>query len=133
MAYIENPNNIGTNAEVSGDAYVYGNAQVSGNARVYGNAYVSGNADIESNNDWFSFIYQGKTLTGYRSRNDLGYELNINGSAIDDFLGLGLDIVVVNLIKEFTPRKNPEKEKIRSIITDLESQLEDAKNRLKDL
>ena len=96
MAYIENPNNIGTNAEVSGNALVYGDA------RVYGNA------DIESNNDWFSFIYQGKTLTGYRSRNDLGYELNINGSTIDiNLVSISCKLFIEEQIALFTPKKNP--------------------------
>jgi len=103
MAYIETPDNVSGNAIVSGNAMVYGNASVYGDAMVSGNAMVCGNADIESNDDWFSFIYQGKTLTGYRSRNKLGYELNVNGHFIDlDSLSDGFDIVVNNLIKKFT-------------------------------
>jgi len=121
MAYIQTPDNVYGNAKVYGgamvygnakvygnasvygDAMVYGNAKVSGDASVYGNASVYGDADIQSNDDWFSFIYQKKTLTGYRSRNKLGYELNVNGHFIDlDSLSDGFDIVVNNLIKKFT-------------------------------
>ena len=102
--------NISDNARVYGNAWVYGNARISDNARisgdariygnawVYSNAWVYGNADISSNNDWFSFTYEGQTITGYRSRNNDGYELNINGMSVDR---AGISSVnVVNLINE---------------------------------
>ena len=102
--------NISDNARVYGNAWVYGNARISDNARisgdariygnawVYSNAWVYGNADISSNNDWFSFTYEGQTITGYRSRNNDGYELNINGRSVDraDIPSVN----VVNLINE---------------------------------
>jgi len=131
---------VSGNAWVYGDAWVYGNAEVYGNAKVYGTAWVSGDAevygdaDIQSNDDWFSFIYNSKTLTGYRSRNESGYELNVDGKdiAIED-LKDGFDIVVRNLIKKFTPFENKEKDDLKSVISDLEKQLEEAKNRLKEI
>ena len=134
MAYIENPDNVYGGAIVSRNAKVYGNASVYGDAIVYGNASVYGKADIQSNDDWFSFIYQKKTLTGYRSRNKLGYELNVNGLgvAIDDLESDAIPFVK-SLINKFTPLTNPEKEYIEKIISDLEKQLDDAKNKLKSL
>jgi hypothetical protein len=122
------------NAKVSGDAWVHGNAWVYGSARVYGNAQVYGNADIQSNDDWFSFTYNGNTLTGYRSRNEAGYELNVDDEYISIYdLKDGFDIVVRNLIKKFTPFENKEKDDLKSVISDLEKQLEEAKNRLKEI
>jgi len=152
MAYIETPDNVSGNAKVYGgamvsrnakvygdaivygDASVYGNAMVYGDAIVYGNAMVYGNADIQSNDDWFSLIYQKKTLTGYRSRNKLGYELNVNGLgvAIDDLESDAIPFVK-SLINKFTPLTNPERESIEKIISDLEKQLDDAKNKLNSL
>jgi len=152
MAYIQTPDNVYGNAKVYGgamvygnakvygnasvygDAMVYGNAKVSGDASVYGNASVYGDADIQSNDDWFSFIYQKKTLTGYRSRNKLGYDLNVNGLgvAIDDLESDAIPFVK-SLINKFTPLTNPENEYIEKIISDLEKQLDDAKNKLKSL
>ena len=42
--WIEGENNFSPDAQVSGNAWVYGDAQVSGNAWVYGDAQVYGNA-----------------------------------------------------------------------------------------
>ena len=125
---------VSDNAEVCSDAKVSGNAWVSGDAWVFGNARVFGNADIESNNDWFSFIYGGTTLTGYRSRNEIGYELNIGGNniAIED-LKYGFDVVVRNLIAKFTPLENKARTELQSVLRDLEKQLNEAKNRLKEI
>lgn len=96
--------NIQDNAQVSGDAWVRGDAEVWDNAQVSGNAQVQGEADILCNADWFSFIYDGKTLTGFRSRNTDGYELNINGEPITkDQLSIGMIFCINELISKFTP------------------------------
>ena len=111
------------------------NALVIENALVYGNARVYGDADIQSNDDWFSFIYSGKVLTGYRSRNKQGYELNINGGdvSIND---LGhVKPFVTALIAGFTPfeKENEKKTELEKVIADLNEQLEVAKKKLESL
>ena len=90
---------------IHGNALVWGNARVSGNAQVFGDARVSGNADISSNRDWFLFTYEGQTLTGYRSRNADGYELNIDGVSItkDQIESIALLFYLNELIGKFTP------------------------------
>ena len=109
--------NILGDARVSGDARVFGNAWVGGNARVsdnarvygdaqvWGNARVWGDADISGNRDWFSFIYEGQTLTGYRSRNADGYELNIDGVSItkDQIESIATLFHINELIGKFSP------------------------------
>jgi len=68
-----------------------------------------GDADISGNRDWFSFIYEGQTLTGYRSRNTDGYELNINGESITkDQISIGMILSINELIAKFTPIKPPQ-------------------------
>ena len=115
-------------SDLSGNAIVYGDARVSGNARVYGEA------DIQSSDDWFSFIYEGKTLTGYRSRNDLGYELNVDGMVINlDGVDTRIRSAVRSLIDGFTPFSNPEKENLEKIVKDLQTQLTEAQAKLANL
>ena len=124
---------VSDNALVTGDAYVTGDAHVYGDAHVSGNANVFGNADIQSNDDWFSFIYQGKTLTGYRSRNEQGYELNINFESVQlEDLDINISNLVKHLIGEFTPFEN-KKIELEKVISDLTEQLETAKNKLNNL
>ena len=158
MAYIENKNKVygdaqvygnawvsgnarvSGNAQVYGDARVYGNAWVYGDAQVYGDAWVSGNArvygkaDIQSNDDWFSFICQGKTLTGYRSRNDDGYELNLDGK---DFMLFDIDPRMVEFVKylisRFTPFESKEKIELKGVIEDLQRQLKEAQSKLENI
>ena len=104
---------VSDNALVSGNAKVYDNARVSGNAQVWGNAqvsgdaWVSGDADISCNRDWFLFTYEGQTLTGYRSRNADGYELNIDGECesitLHNIQKSGVLGAIKELIAGFTP------------------------------
>lgn len=98
-------------ASVTGSACVSDNAYVYGNASVYGYAYITGEADISCNADWFSLIYNGQTLTGYKSRNELGYELNIDGRNIKLS---ELDALVIpfitSLIAKFSKTETPAKE-----------------------
>ncbi len=124
---------VSGDARVYGDALVSGDAEVSGNARVYGDARVSGNAqvfgdaDIQSSNDWFSLIYQGKTLTGYRSRNDLGYEVNLDGIAVElKEVPTVLQGLILALIRDFTPFKKP-KSDVDLRIENLERELAELK------
>ena len=92
-------------ARVSDNARVSGNAQVWGDAQVSGDAVVWGDADISSVRDWFSFTYEGQTLTGYRSRNTDGYELNIDGKSITlhNIQKSGVLGAIKELIAGFTP------------------------------
>ena len=54
-------------------------------------------------------IYHGKTLTGYRSRNDIGYELNIDGSqVVIESLSDNMRMFILDLINTFTPFKKPD-------------------------
>ena len=126
---------VSGNAMVSGNAKVYGSAKVSDDARVSGNAKVYGSAVIQSNDDWFSFIYNGKILTGYRSRNESGYELNIDGEdiAINEIENTHARMWIGFLINGFTPFENTERDELKSVISDLKKQLEEAKNRLKEI
>ena len=87
-----------------------------------------------SNDDWFSFIYNGNTLTGYRSRNKSGYEINIDGIGIElDDLSNSLRELVVELIGKFTPIENPEKKKLETIISHLQAQLLASQTELNNL
>ena len=52
------------NARVYGNAWVYGNAEVYGNARVYGNAWVSGDAEV-SGDAWVSGDAEYTTIKGF--------------------------------------------------------------------
>ena len=90
---------------ISGNARVSGDARVLGNAQVFGDALVFGDADISSNRDWFLFTYEGQTLTGYRSRNADGYELNIDGVSItkDQIESIATLFHINELIGKFSP------------------------------
>jgi len=102
------------NAQVFGNAVIHRNSLIRDNARVYGdavidnNAFIKGEADISCNNDWFTLNYNGKVLTGYRSRNKRGYELfvgngkHISLSAIDPTFRS----TVKYMINRFTPFAN---------------------------
>ena len=94
-----------TSKNISGNAQVSGNARVFGDARVRGDAWVWGDADISSVRDWFSFTYEGQTLTGYRSRNADGYELNIDGVSItkDQIESIATLFHINELIGKFSP------------------------------
>ena len=130
MAYIENSNKVSGNANVYGDALVYGDAVVSGNANVSGNAFVSGEANISSNDDWFSLIYSGKTLTGYRSRNADGYELNIDGLAVT--IGDVADDLTPNQLNAIDKWSKPTKSEIDIRIEALKTELAALEQAIKD-
>jgi hypothetical protein len=110
-AVIHNRGWVEGNAQVFGNAIVHRNSLIRDNARVYGdavignNAFIKGEADISCNNDWFTMNYNGKVLTGYRSRNKRGYELFVgNGTKISmSAIDPKFRSTVKYMINRFTP------------------------------
>ena len=78
-------------------------------------------------------------MTGYRSRNTQGYELNIDGKPVN-LENIDVDLLVCCdcLIEKFTPFEkqgiaDPKKVELEKIVSDLNEQLNNAKKKLESL